>query len=102
MKALEKKTAAITGAGSGIGRAIAIALAGAGARVAVSDIRPEWAEQVGKEIGTAGGVALTLKLDVGKGLSGTANRFGFPPTAGSTNRSLPRAGPTIKRSFPGF
>jgi NAD(P)-dependent dehydrogenase (short-subunit alcohol dehydrogenase family) len=64
MKPLEKKTAAVTGAGSGIGRAIALTLAKAGARVAVSDIRPEWAEQVGKEIDAAGGEALALKLDV--------------------------------------
>ena len=64
MKPLEKKTAAVTGAGSGIGRAIAFALAKAGARVAVSDIRPEWAEQAGKEIGAGGGEALALKLDV--------------------------------------
>ena len=64
MKPLDKKTAAVTGAGSGIGRAIALALAKAGSRVAVSDIRPEWAEQVGKEISASGGVALALKLDV--------------------------------------
>jgi len=64
MKLLEKKTAAITGAGSGIGRAIALTLAKAGSRVAVSDIRAEWSEQVAKEIGTAGGVALAVKLDV--------------------------------------
>ena len=64
MKALEKKTAAVTGAGSGIGRAIALTLARAGARVAVSDIHPEWSEQVGKEIGTSGGVAMPLNLDV--------------------------------------
>ncbi len=66
MKALEKKTAAVTGAGSGIGRAIALTLAGAGARVAVSDIRPEWSEQVSKEIATGGGMALALKLDVAR------------------------------------
>jgi NAD(P)-dependent dehydrogenase (short-subunit alcohol dehydrogenase family) len=32
--------------------------------VAVTDIRPEWSEQVGKEIRTTGGVAMALKLDV--------------------------------------
>jgi len=64
MKLLEKRTAAVTGAGSGIGRAVALSLARAGARVGVSDINPKWAEQVGKEIGAGGGEALALKLDV--------------------------------------
>jgi meso-butanediol dehydrogenase/(S,S)-butanediol dehydrogenase/diacetyl reductase len=64
MKLLEKKTAAVTGAGSGIGRAIALALAKAGARVAVTDLKPRWAEQVSKEVGAGGGEAMALKLDV--------------------------------------
>jgi NAD(P)-dependent dehydrogenase (short-subunit alcohol dehydrogenase family) len=42
---LEKKFAAVTGAGSGIGRAIALALAAEKARVAVTDVRLEWAER---------------------------------------------------------
>jgi meso-butanediol dehydrogenase/(S,S)-butanediol dehydrogenase/diacetyl reductase len=64
MKLLEKKTAAITGAGSGIGRAIALTLAKAGSRVAVSDIHLDWAKQVSKEVRQAGGEAMALRLDV--------------------------------------
>jgi len=61
---LEKKFAAVTGAGSGIGRAIALALAAEKAGVAVTDVRLEWAERVAAEIRTAGGEALALQLDV--------------------------------------
>ncbi len=64
MKLLDKRTAAVTGAGSGIGRAVALSLAKAGARVAVSDINLGWAEQVSKEVSAGGGEAMALKLDV--------------------------------------
>jgi NAD(P)-dependent dehydrogenase (short-subunit alcohol dehydrogenase family) len=61
---LEKKFAAVTGAGSGIGRAIALSLAAEKARVAVTDVKLEWAERVAGEIRSAGGEALALQLDV--------------------------------------
>ncbi len=61
---LEKKFAAVTGAGSGIGRAIALALAAEKARLAVTDVKLEWAEKVAAEIEAAGGEALALQLDV--------------------------------------
>jgi len=64
MNLLERKTAAVTGAGSGIGRAIALSLAKAGARVVVSDIRLNWAEQVCREISAEGGQAMALQMDV--------------------------------------
>lgn len=55
---LENKRALVTGAGRagrGIGRSIALALAQEGARVAVSDIVPENAEGVAKEVAEATG-----------------------------------------------
>ncbi len=64
MNALEKKIAAVTGAGSGIGRAIALALAESGARILVSDLDPESAGRVAGEIEARGGESRALKLDV--------------------------------------
>ncbi len=66
MSVLRGKVAGITGAGSGIGHAIALALAKAGARVAVSDIKGDWAKQVSKEINDSGGEALALRVDVAR------------------------------------
>jgi len=64
MSVLRGKVAAVTGAGSGIGHAIALELARAGARVAVSDLKMDWAKVVSKEISDGGGDPLTLRLDV--------------------------------------
>ncbi|WP_417280246.1 SDR family NAD(P)-dependent oxidoreductase [Celeribacter sp.] len=57
-------TAFITGGGSGIGRASALRLAALGARVAVTDLRPEAAEEVAREIAAQGGTAIALAHDV--------------------------------------
>ena len=64
MTTLTGKTALITGGGAGIGKAIALALSRNGARVAVTDIRAEWARAVADEIEAAGGEAIALELDV--------------------------------------
>jgi sorbitol-6-phosphate 2-dehydrogenase len=61
---LEDKVAVVTGGGSGIGAAICRAFAAEGARVAVTDVRPEAAEQVATEIRAAGGQAQAWGMDV--------------------------------------
>ncbi len=65
---LEGKRALVTGAGRagrGIGRSIALALANEGARVAVSDIVPENAEGVAKEVAeTTGRPTLAISANV--------------------------------------
>jgi NAD(P)-dependent dehydrogenase (short-subunit alcohol dehydrogenase family) len=65
MKALEGKTALVTGASRGIGRAIAIRLAAAGARVAVHyGADRAAAESVVEAITTAGGSAIAVGADL--------------------------------------
>lgn len=64
MRTLEGKSVLVTGGGSGIGRAGALIMARRGARLAVSDLRPEAAEQVAAEIREAGGNAIAIECDV--------------------------------------
>lgn len=61
---LAGKTAIITGGGSGIGAAIARAFAAHGANVAVTDIRPDTANSVARDIGALGGIAAAFEHDV--------------------------------------
>ena len=61
---LEGKAVIVSGAASGIGRAIALNLAANGARIAVCDIDMDGAEQVADEIGSLGGEAVALMVDV--------------------------------------
>jgi NAD(P)-dependent dehydrogenase (short-subunit alcohol dehydrogenase family) len=61
---LTGRVALVTGAGSGIGAASAHALAAAGAAVAVTDVNPDSAAAVAKEIEAAGGSTEALLLDV--------------------------------------
>ncbi len=61
---LQGKITVVTGGGSGLGAAICRACAAEGARVAVTDLRPEAAEQVAAEIRAAGGQAQAWSLDV--------------------------------------
>jgi 2-hydroxycyclohexanecarboxyl-CoA dehydrogenase len=59
-----QRVALVTGAASGIGRAIAIALAAEGCAVAVADLREDASAEVVGEIGSAGGEALAVAIDV--------------------------------------
>jgi NAD(P)-dependent dehydrogenase (short-subunit alcohol dehydrogenase family) len=61
---LEGAAAVLTGSGSGIGRATALSFAARGARVVVSDLDAERAEETAKQILTAGGEAIAVRVDV--------------------------------------
>ncbi|HEX8607313.1 MAG TPA: SDR family oxidoreductase [Pedobacter sp.] len=64
---LKGQVALVTGADSGIGKGVAIAMAQAGAKVLVNYVHnKESAEEVLKEITSAGGEALCFKADVSK------------------------------------
>jgi NAD(P)-dependent dehydrogenase (short-subunit alcohol dehydrogenase family) len=60
---LTGKTAVVAGGGGVLGGAIAKGLAAAGASVLVTDLRPEMADAVVKEIEATGGVAKGAKMD---------------------------------------
>ncbi len=64
MFSLKDKVALVTGASQGIGRDTALALAEAGARVAVAARNEEKLASLVKEIESAGGTALAVKMDV--------------------------------------
>jgi NAD(P)-dependent dehydrogenase (short-subunit alcohol dehydrogenase family) len=64
MFSLLNKHAVVTGAGSGIGKAVALLLAKQGATVYVTDISPDQANEVVKEIIADGGKAEAKVLDV--------------------------------------
>lgn len=76
---LEGKVALVTAAGAGIVRASATALAKAGAQVMVTDIDPETAEKTASEIRAAGGIARSLRLDIGE--EAEQGRFGVRANA---------------------
>ncbi|WP_106401714.1 SDR family oxidoreductase [Actinocorallia populi] len=58
------KVAIVTGGGQGIGETYAKSLAEQGARVVVADLNTEQAARVAKEIESAGGAALAVRVDV--------------------------------------
>ena len=64
MQRFRGKVAIISGAGRGVGRAASILLAGKGASVVVNDTDSDAADHVVKEIGLAGGVAVSDCGDV--------------------------------------
>lgn len=66
MKALENKTAIITGAGSGIGRAISLLYSKEGANVVVSDIDEKGGNETVEQIKAKGGKAIFIKANTGK------------------------------------
>jgi len=66
MDRLKNKVAAVTGGGGGIGRACAKFFGAEGAAVVVTDLIPEMAEKVAKEIRDEGGQAIGLKVDAGE------------------------------------
>jgi NAD(P)-dependent dehydrogenase (short-subunit alcohol dehydrogenase family) len=72
MAGFEGKAAWVTGAGSGIGRATALALASSGAGVLCLDRDRSSCEAVAAQIGTRGGKAVSLVLDVTEEASWTA------------------------------
>ena len=61
---LQNQTALVTGGGAGIGKAIALRFAQEGARVAVWDWDAARAENVAREIASAGGTAQAFACDV--------------------------------------
>jgi NAD(P)-dependent dehydrogenase (short-subunit alcohol dehydrogenase family) len=64
MKRLEGRVALVTGAASGIGRVTAERLAGEGALAVVTDVQDEAGEEAAGAIGSDGGQAAYLHLDV--------------------------------------
>lgn len=81
MKTLENKVAIITGAASGMGKAMALLFAEEGARIVASDVNAEGLEKLEKEIGAAGGTAITvvanvaLEADVVRMIDAALNKF---------------------------
>lgn len=64
MFSLTGKVAFVTGASQGIGRAIAVALSAAGARVALAARSEQKLAEVAGQVQSAGGEALSVKMDV--------------------------------------
>lgn len=61
---MSNRVALVTGGAQGIGEGISRRLGAAGVAVAVADLNSEAAQQTAKEIGTAGGKAIAVSVDV--------------------------------------
>ena len=66
MKDFANKVAVITGAASGIGKAMAQRFAAEGMRLVLADIEPAPLSQLGRELCSAGSVAIWERTDVSK------------------------------------
>jgi 3-oxoacyl-[acyl-carrier protein] reductase len=64
MERLEGKVAIVTGGGRGLGKIYCLSMAGEGAKLVVADILEKEAQQTAVEIGTRGGSAISVKVDV--------------------------------------
>lgn len=64
MRGLKGKVAVVTGGGAGIGQAAAVRLGEEGVKVAIFDWNEDGAGETAGMIGTAGGEALAVKVDV--------------------------------------
>lgn len=82
MRRVEGKIAIVTGGAAGIGEATALTLAREGAKVAIFDVNRDRAEQVARTITSAGGEAVTHRVDVSDeksvadAVAGTLQHFG--------------------------
>jgi 3-hydroxybutyrate dehydrogenase len=96
------KTAIITGAASGIGRAIALLFAREGASVAIADLDIDGARAAVDEIGSAGGRATAVEMDVSKESSVTAGVAAVVRDFGGVDILVSNAGIQIVRPLEEF
>ena len=81
---LQNKVAIVTGGASGMGRSASTLFASEGARVAVVDLKQEWAQSTVDEIVAAGGTAIAVGADVSNAehmahlVSRTVDELGTP------------------------
>jgi len=89
---LKGRVAVVTGGGSGIGRGLSLGLAAEGMTVAVADLQQANAFAVAAEIGSAGGRALAIGVDVTSASSLAAAAKEILARAGGVNLLCANAG----------
>ena len=92
MEELKGRVAVVTGGGSGIGRGLSLGLAAEGMTVAVADLQQANAFAVAAEIGSAGGRALAIGVDVTSASSLAAAAKEILARAGGVNLLCANAG----------